>query len=1300
MQPLIKPATRGGLYAPSVVIAVIALILLITAVARAEDQPKYNFVPNGVTSYEVTTGTKKLLKIHLQSWGPGWKHFSFPGQARVTEDGARTLATTHAIPGTEVPLRLAHRVAPDENAPNTIVLNHQLAAERDSALTLISLTITPEDHAFARLEVQRPNGLRERIGLPLRGRRLTGEAVALRFLTEDEQPVTLAFDSPRRLANEGPAVRVTIAAESIQGDQPPSLTTRVTTPDAVRFYALAEDASQRTDTTNWFAYPVGQAGTPIDLSFLNKDPQGNYIPAGAHGFLQTQGERFVFEDGTAARFWGVNLTAAAALGSPARAEQLAQRLARLGVNLVRLHHLDSWHRPIIDYDHPSGTSQHLNAESMRRLDRLIYELKQRGIYIILDPWVQRTFTKKDNVPNHDKLGSGNFHLHPYIFFDDRMRELHKQYMHKVWSHVNEHTGLAYKDDPAFAMTSIANEALMQRGGNHVTLEPYRTDFIRRYQQWARENDADPTIGERIITQNWPRDHQRFYIHLLRDFYSDMHQFLRDDVGLRIPLNASNWYRWHWELRSQEEMDYMDAHLYYNGDQVGAGGSLGGLWVAHPPHHEGTPFGRIAGAALHGKPLIASEVGQNPPKTYRSAYYPGLAAVAAFQGWDAITPYAYSQSGAPTQRLTGPQGGAYEFESDPATIASLAAAALIYRRGDVQPAQQSVLIHADDDHVFQFHHTDNVGQAYENTGLFNRLIETHRLRVQLGPAPPADIDSDHTITPAQALQQFDSTETEIQSDTGQLWRDWQRGIGTINTPRTQSAYGHLGSHDPLQTADARFAIDTPFATVSLSSLTDTPLRKSDRLLLIAVARAENTGTVYDLVGSRILDAGRAPMIAEPVVGTVTIDTDRAGFRMYPVRVDGSRGDAVDVPVHNGQATFNLQADHETLFYEIDATDSAAADNVDLPHRLRHLAALAETRDQSELAATLLERALDLAAEPRTSRQRVALLQRTGSDDAYHAVLREHVRLDRDDEVARLQLTRHLASADPNRHAETLKNLIGNETTRILPPALRSRLAVDFARLHQETGDTSAALQALANALQLDAANLEAAEMFVVALEKLNAPADRIAGARKLRDRAALPADLAEPSFHAALVRDQLHPTQPALVSFTLTNPTSRTLGVGPGQPLPRDVRLTAVDHDDLPEITLQLTERLHLPPGESLTRTVELEATPWAPLWRRAGREPITLTMTASHVDQHQLRPLHVLAWDNLPEPESPIIKLAKTMTLDDALTWPDHSLDFDADDSQQVWALTFGELPPGTKPHNATPLISNILRAITEPPPR
>ena len=54
------------------------------------------------------------------------------------------------------------------------------------------------------------------------------------------------------------------------------------------------------DTNNWFAYPVGPSGVPVDLSFLSKDAAGNFVPAGAHGFLVATNGNFMFEDGTPA----------------------------------------------------------------------------------------------------------------------------------------------------------------------------------------------------------------------------------------------------------------------------------------------------------------------------------------------------------------------------------------------------------------------------------------------------------------------------------------------------------------------------------------------------------------------------------------------------------------------------------------------------------------------------------------------------------------------------------------------------------------------------------------------------------------------------------------------------------------------------------------------------------------------------------------------------------------------------------------------------------------------------------------
>ena len=41
---------------------------------------------------------------------------------------------------------------------------------------------------------------------------------------------------------------------------------------------------------------------PVDISFVFEDEK----PAGKHGFVRTDGHDLRFEDGTLARFWGVN----------------------------------------------------------------------------------------------------------------------------------------------------------------------------------------------------------------------------------------------------------------------------------------------------------------------------------------------------------------------------------------------------------------------------------------------------------------------------------------------------------------------------------------------------------------------------------------------------------------------------------------------------------------------------------------------------------------------------------------------------------------------------------------------------------------------------------------------------------------------------------------------------------------------------------------------------------------------------------------------------------------------------------
>ena len=100
-------------------------------------------------------------------------------------------------------------------------------------------------------------------------------------------------------------------------------------------------------------------------------------------------EKATLEDGTKVKFWGTNFNGAGCFPEHDCAKKLAKRLAKLGINIVRFHQLDSeWHTPNI-FAFTKGkrvTDAHLDPESMDRLDFLVKCLKDEGIYqIIVDP---------------------------------------------------------------------------------------------------------------------------------------------------------------------------------------------------------------------------------------------------------------------------------------------------------------------------------------------------------------------------------------------------------------------------------------------------------------------------------------------------------------------------------------------------------------------------------------------------------------------------------------------------------------------------------------------------------------------------------------------------------------------------------------------------------------------------------------------------------------------------------------------------------------------------------------------------
>lgn len=213
-------------------------------------------------------------------------------------------------------------------------------------------------------------------------------------------------------------------------------------------------------------------------------------PAGKDGFIRVENGHFVNDKGRI-RFHATNLTGPANFPTHEQADKLADRLARLGINCVRMHYFDSSYGTfmfdalpgIIDIN--DKTQKILNAEQRDRQDYLIAALKKRGIYTNMNLHVARYWDERDGFvkggPWANK-GTDNF--------EPRMIEEQKIYARELLTHKNPYTGLRYTEEPAIAMIEINNENALwmnyRNGGMDNLPKVYADEFQRQWNVWLQK----------------------------------------------------------------------------------------------------------------------------------------------------------------------------------------------------------------------------------------------------------------------------------------------------------------------------------------------------------------------------------------------------------------------------------------------------------------------------------------------------------------------------------------------------------------------------------------------------------------------------------------------------------------------------------------------------------------------------------------------------------------------------------------------------------------------------------------------
>lgn len=569
------------------------------------------------------------------------------------------------------------------------------------------------------------------------------------------------------------------------------------------------------------------------------------------------------EDDVPLRLFGVNLAFEANFPTEDDAKRIAKRFARLGVNLVRLHHMDS--NPDIDpHDAKSillsGPFPSINMQSIARLRFFIDELKKNGIYIDLNLHVGYRFRPSvDNVPN--TLGEMPRQSKPLHMISPVMIRLQQEYAKKIINLLN------LRDDPVLAIVEINNESSLVHAWQTGLLEKvldgdYKKQFFSRFSEFLEKTSNDrnnmnfESRAESALKEGGD-DLIRFLVEEDYRYLSILKSTIRDAVGPDVPITGTQMnFGGVINSISHRDMDYFDVHFYvdhYNFSDESKGGGDWSIVNASAVSKDFFPiFLNSVFLRPANKPFTVSEFNQPWPNEYGAEIVPLTAILGSFQGWDGLFFYAYSHRRDWDKKI--PSG--FNLIGDVGKLVNFGQAAWLYRTGAISGAQKTILLRYNENLMKKLTLRRASGwKIYE-------VLRGINLQPELGLLHRVVFKSDSGDTDGGVVDgsiAF-SDRNLIKADTGEFSYNKNKERFVLNSPHGVGVFGRILSADSVETdkiivqaEDSRTADSVgKYFALLITPADGNVLSNSKRFLVTipgAVKRSKLGGNIEKLVGYR-------------------------------------------------------------------------------------------------------------------------------------------------------------------------------------------------------------------------------------------------------------------------------------------------------------------------------------------------------------------------------------------------------------------------------------------------------------------
>jgi hypothetical protein len=416
------------------------------------------------------------------------------------------------------------------------------------------------------------------------------------------------------------------------------------------------------------------------------------------------------------------------------------------------------------------------------------------------------------------------------------------------------------------------------------------------------------------------DMTEFYLRLQRSYYSEMYDFLKEDIGIRVPITGSNALGGPQEVHTMSGLDYIDDHAYWDHPTFpGEPWSQTNWLITNQPMLTNSFLGTVpsifGGLALFNKPYTISEYNHAFPNRFQTEMIPVLTAYASFTGTDGFMFFQYSGDSY-TDWEADRVDGFFSLHRNSAVMATFPIFAHVFREGLIQPDPDPYLIQYTANGVSSFYRNDNLGRwgkyfPYQNTGVLVRSIQTQ------------GFDNEETFIPDVM-----TPGNPYLTSTGEIWVDPVLGLMNINTGDFECYAGNL--------LNARFVESSGVLEIEQASdrglvgWLDLPASSDERVrrsVLVLTSRAQNRGMVWDGIRTVHNQWGNAPTEILPLQVRAVLNFNADSIKILPLDTRGQpRGEGMTYfPQARNNFSIDLnQAADRTLWYGMEIFESTTSD----------------------------------------------------------------------------------------------------------------------------------------------------------------------------------------------------------------------------------------------------------------------------------------------------------------------------------------------------------------------------------------